>query len=198
MRVSAGKYNVLLARSVIVITAIIVWAVFYQAYENKSQQHEQLTKKLNQQVKRFNKLSDVSILVEEYADRFNTFMPVEQFEDENRLYWLDQLELIRIRHQIPELQYEISSRQPYKYNDGLIKDKGIQVKVSDMKLTMGLLHIGDLVSVLDDLERIKSSVHLITSCELRLLNTNKKAGLISTRENIQTVCHVKWFTFKVS
>jgi len=198
MLVSAGKYNVLLARSAIVLTAFIVWFVFYQSYENKMQRHEQLNNDLTLQVNRFNKLSDLSVLIENYGDRFNKFMPVSRYENENRLYWLDQLELIRVRHKIPKLRYEISPRQPYKYKDGLIKDKGIKVHVSNMKLTMGLMHIGDLTSVLEDIDQIESSVKLVTSCEMRLLNTSKKSSLVSTRENIEAICHIKWFTFKVA
>lgn len=198
MRVSAGKYNLLLARSVIVITAVIVWVVFYQVHESKVQQYSQLNNKLQKQVSRFNKLSDMSVLIDDYAERFNKYMPVKQFENEDRLYWLDQLEQIRIRHKLPRLSYDISERKPYKYSDGLIKNKGIQISESDMKLSMGLLHIGDLTSVLSDLNRIKSSVHVVTSCELSLLTTGVKARQSTSRGNIEAVCHIKWFTFKVA
>ena len=198
MRVSAGKYNVILARSFVVVVAVVVWFVFYQTYETKTQHYEQLNKNLTQQVERFNKLNNLSVLVEDYSERFNKFMPVKQFENENRLYWLDQLELIRVRHKIPNLRYEISQRKDYKYKDGLIKNKGIKISVSDMKLTMGILHIGDLTSVLDDIQRIESSVKLVTSCEIRLLGSGKKEKLGSSRENIEAVCYIKWFTFKVA
>jgi len=198
MQVSTGKYNVVMARSVIIVTAVVVWIVFYQSYESKTQRYEQLNNNLTQQVNRFNKLSDLSVLVEDYAERFKEFMPVKQFETENRLYWLDQLELIRVRHKIPKLRYEISKRLPYKYNDGLIKDKGIKVTVSDMKLTMGLMHIGDLTSVLADLEQIKSAVYVVSSCEMDLLNSNIKNSLKSSQANIEAVCNIKWFTFKVA
>ena len=198
MQVSAGKYNVLLSRSVIVITAVLVWFIFYLNLDEKNQQYQQLTQQLEKQVKRFNQLSDTSSLIEEYAERFNRYMPVSQFENENRLYWLDQLEVIRIKHKLPKLKYNIGQRQAYKYNDRIIKNKGIKVFVSNMTLTMGLMHAGDLMRVIDDLIAIKSSVHVLSACELKLRNKNRASLLTGVSENIEAVCQVKWFTFKVN
>jgi len=198
MLVSAGKYNVLLSRSVIVMTAALVWFVFYQNLDEKNQQYQQLTQQLEKQVKRFNQLSDTSKLIDEYAERFNRYIPVSQFENEDRLFWLDQLEVIRVKHKLPKLRYDISQRQPYKYKDGIIKNKGIKVFVSDMTLTMGLMHAGDLMRVIDDLVAIKSSLHVLTACELELRNRNRDSLLTGVSENIEAVCQVKWFTFKVN
>ena len=196
MRASAGKYNILLASLVVVVTAVIISVVFYQSYSVKLKKYNALSNKLNSESKRFTKLDDMSLLAAEYAEKFNQYMPVERYENENRLYWLDSLEKIRLKYKIPRLKYSIGVRKPYTYNDGVIKDKGLAVYISNIKLSMGLMHEADLISVINSIKSIKDSIHVVSSCQLKRTATG--AGMSSVHANIEAICNVKWFTFKVS
>lgn len=197
MQANTGKYNLLLARSMIVLTALIVWFIFYEQYQGKTETYNNLNQQLKEQVSNFKSLNDKALLAELYEKKFNQFMPIEQYESENRLYWLDQLDAIRVKHNIPKLSYSFSATKPYDYKDGLIKHKGLKVSVSNIRLTMGLLHAGDLVTVLNDLKAIKSSIHAITSCEMQRLNTSGRSKPVPGVPNIEAICNLKWFTFKV-
>jgi len=197
MQVSSGKYNILLASSVVVLTAIIICVVFYQSYHTKLDHYQKLNTQLNKESKRFSQLDDMSLMAAEYQQRFNKFMPVEQFENENRLYWLDSLEKIRLAHKIPRLSYSINARKSYRYDDGIIRDRGIKVSVSDIKLKMGLMHEADLMAVIESINNIKQSIHLLSSCELKRLGQTGRDKVITNTPNIEATCTVKWYTFKV-
>jgi len=197
MQVSTGKYNILLASSVVVVTAIIICVVFYESYQTKLVHYQKLNTQLNKESKRFSKLDDMSLLAAEYQERFNSYMPVEQYENENRLYWLDSLEKIRSVHKIPRLSYSISARKPYLYDDGIISDKGVKVSVSDVSLKMNLMHEADLMAVIDSINKIKKSIHVLSSCQLKRLGLLNKETVIMSAPNIEATCNVKWYTFKV-
>jgi len=196
MQVSAGKYNLLLASSVVVVAALIICLVFYQSFQTKTEHYQILNAKLNKESKRFSRLDNLSLVAAEYKKQFNRYMPVEQYETENRLYWLDELEKIRVEQKIPQLRYAISVRRPYQYNDGVIGDRGLQVFVSDIKLTLSLMHEADLMRVLESIKKIKKSIHVISSCQLRRLTTG--TAIRTSIPNVEASCNVKWFTFKVS
>jgi len=195
MPVSAGRYNLLVASSVVVVAALIICFIFYQSFETKTAQYQVLNTKLNKESKRFSRLDNLSLVAAEYKKQFNRYMPVKQYETENRLYWLDELEKIRIKQKIPQLRYEISTRRPYKYDDGVIADKGLKVFVSDIKLNLSLLHEADLMRALRSIKNIKKSIHVISSCEVRRLNSG--SAIRTSVPNVEARCNVKWFTFKV-
>ena len=195
MLAKGGKYNLLMARSVVIFTAVIICGVFYQSYISKSETYISLNTRLNSETKRFKTLSDKTLLVAEYENEFKKYQPIEQYETENRLYWLDSLDKIRVKYKIPKLTYSISKQQPYNYKDKLINQRGLKVKVSEIKLSMNLMHEGDLVSVVRDLNNIKSSLHVVNSCELERLSNKQKSA---ARPNIKATCFIKWFTFKVN
>jgi len=196
MQVSAGKYNLLLASSVVVVAALIICFVFYQSFETKTAAYQVLNTKLNKESKRFSRLDNLSLVAAEYKKQFNRYMPVRQYATENRLYWLDELEKIRVQQKIPQLRYEISTRRPYQYDDGVISDRGLQVFVSDIKLTLSLMHETDLMLALQSIKKIKKSIHVISSCEVRRLNSG--TAVRTSIPNVEASCNVKWFTFKVS
>ncbi|MDH5426326.1 MAG: hypothetical protein OEY29_15160 [Gammaproteobacteria bacterium] len=197
MQAKINQYNQLFARGAVLLTAAVVFFVFYQSYESKKTAYDSLSSQLSTQVQRFKTLGDTTLLASEYENRFNEFMPVNQYATEDRIYWLDALQSMRLKHKIPALNYTFSQRKAYDYKDGLIKDKGLKVSVTDIKLSMKLMHEADLVSVLKDIKKIKSSIHVVSSCDLKRLTKAGAAKTAASVANIDAVCHVKWFTFKV-
>lgn len=198
MRASAGKYNILLASGVVVAISLIISVLFYQTYQLKLDHFSNINQKLSNESKRFTTLDNMSSTVAEYGVRFNRFMPVKRFEEEDRLYLLDALETIRIKYKIPKLTYSIGVRKPYSYNDDVIKDRGLTVKVSDIKLTMSLMHEIDLISITKSLKKIKGSIQLITSCQLKRISAVNDTKASVSSPNIEAICNLRWYTFKVS
>lgn len=198
MRANVQRYNLFLASLVVVVTALIISAIFYQSYQSKLERYNQLNKKLSIESKRFTKLDDKSRMIAEYQERFNRYMPVDRYEKENRLYWLDALEKIRFKYKIPKLSYSIGIRKKYDYKDGVINDRGLNVFVSDIKLTMSLMHEADLVSITNNLKKIKDSVHVISSCRLRRIAATSRISTSFSSPNIEAICNVRWYTFKVT
>ena len=196
MQAKFRKHNHLIARSVVVGVALIIWLFFYQSYYSKSELYEQMNSQLSAEVKRFNSLNNQNEIAIEYKEKFESYMPVSQYENENRLYWLDVLKKIRIKHKIPSLKYSFTSRKSYNFKDGILKKKGLKVYVTDTLLSMGLMHEADLTAVIRDIQNIKKSVHVITSCKLKRLSKNSNKSR-SGSPNIDAACELKLFTFKV-
>jgi len=197
MLVKVRNYNLWIARSVVMVTAVIIWFIYYQSYQTKLELFNEQTTKLNKQAARFKSLNDMTLLVKEYEENFNAYMPIKQYENENRLLWLDALDVIRIKHNIPKLNYSVSVRKKYSYNDKLITSKGLNVSFSDIKLSMSLMHEADLINILRDLKSIEPSIHVVNSCELKRKTDRKNENLLSSRPKVEAVCNVRWFTFKV-
>lgn len=196
MQAKFRKHNHLLARSVVVGVSVAIWLFFYQSYYSKSELYDQMNSQLSAEIKRFNSLNDQNEIAIKYKEKFESYMPVSQFENENRLYWLDMLKKIRIKHKIPSLKYSFNSRKPYNFKDGILKNKGLKVYVTDTLLTMGLMHEADLTAVIRDIQNIKNSVHVITSCKLKRLSINSNTSRYEL-PNIDATCELKLFTFKV-
>lgn len=200
MPVKSKRYNLILARTAVITTATIILVVLYFNFEEKNNTYTHLSTQLNSETKRFKTLSDKTLLVTEYEEEFNKFMPIKQYETENRLYFLDALDKIRIKNKIPKLNYSIGAQKPYKYNDGIMKKKGLNAKVSEVTLSMSLMHSADLVNIVRDLKNIKSSLHVVSSCELERLSSHKQKTSRASKTynpNLKASCLIKWFTFKV-
>ena len=197
MQVNSIKNKRLIARVVVLLTSFIVFAFFYHIFETKSEEFKGLNARLGVQVQRFKTLSDTTKLAAEYENKFTNYMPVKQYQSEDRLYWIDMLQAVRNKHKVPSINFSFSKQKPYDYKDGVINHRGLKIAVTDVKVSMKLMHEAELISVLNDIKNIKSSIHLLNSCELKRLNNSKGISIDQSVANIDAVCHIKWFTFKV-
>ncbi|MDH5516910.1 MAG: hypothetical protein OEY36_03695 [Gammaproteobacteria bacterium] len=194
MQDNLKKYNQLIAKALLLFTSVIVFVVFFQLYQTKNDDYKRLNSKLTAEASRFKTLTETTGMASEYESRFNHYMPVKQYETENRLYLIDRLQTIRTKHNLSAINYSFGSQIPYDYKDGLISERGLKVNVSNITLSMKLKHEQQLIAVLRDIDNIKSAIHLLSSCELKRLAA---ANVQFAVENIDAQCHLKWFTFKV-
>lgn len=197
MQVNIIKNKQMIARVVVLFASAVMFALFYHIFETKSEEYSSLNAKLGTQIQRFKTLSDTTKLAAEYESKFTKYMPVKQYETENRLAWIDMLQTIRKKHKIPGINFSFSKQQPYDYKDGLIKHRGLKVSVTDIKVSMKLMHEAELISVIKDIKKITPSIHLLNSCELKRLKNSKGVSVNRAVANIDALCHIKWFTFRV-
>lgn len=83
------------------------------------------------------------------------------FGAENRLDWTEHLRALQRRLDLPDMSYEFAPQKPLEGGGG---DHAFFV--STMKLHLGLVHEGDLLAFVDQVQREARAVVLIRSCTL--------------------------------
>jgi hypothetical protein len=110
---------------------------------------------------------------------------------EHRLSWLETLRSAGDQAQLPELSYRINSQSVYEPDFPVVLG-AFELYVSEMDLTMGLLHEGDLLALLEALNRNAEGLYSVSRCEAH--RVNEDAGFDLRRPTIAAVCRLSWFT----
>lgn len=115
--------------------------------------------------------------------------------DEQRLNWIEVLRAVGDEINLPSLNYQIESQQPYTPAYPLNMGK-FKLFSSKMLLNMRLLHEGDLFHILEKLDAAARGSYSISSCTLNQSSTeisdDPGAG------NIDARCELLWFTIKMA
>jgi hypothetical protein len=111
--------------------------------------------------------------------------------EEHRLSWLESLRKAGDKIQLPEIGYRISSQSVYEAEFPV--DLGaFNIYVSEMNLTLGLLHEGDLLGLLDALNDNAEGLYSVSRCEAN--RVNEEAEFAPSRPTIMASCRLNWFT----
>lgn len=135
-------------------------------------------------------------MVDTYLPQFERFAQAGLIGEERRLTWLEALRAADRRIGLPELRYRISSRGP---QPGSPRHGPYRLYATEMQLTMGLLHEGDLFSVLAELDRHAVGAYSVTYCSLR--RAARLSGTLApdaNRPNLHSECKLRWHTLDVS
>ena len=111
--------------------------------------------------------------------------------EEHRLSWLESLRRAGERIQLPEIDFRINSQSVYQA-DFPVDLGAFDINVSEMDLTLGLLHEGDLLNLLDALNDEAEGFYSVSRCEAN--RVNEKAEFDPSRPTITATCRLNWFT----
>ena len=114
---------------------------------------------------------------------------------EKRLNWLETLRQAGEKVNLPSLAYSISSQQEYtpEYN---INYNGYSLYRSSMKLTLGLLHEGDLFKLIEYINRTANGSSTLSECTFRM--NGEKVVYNKNHANISASCLLYWITIDLS
>ena len=159
---------------------------------------EQMNSEFSAHQTRFRDISRKYLSVDEEERIISDYLP--QFRDlyeagilgkEQRLSWLETLKMAGEEVKPPKLAYEIRAQSVYE-PDFPLNTGGFDINATDMDLSMGLLHEGDLFHVLDILDKNAAGLFSVSSCELsRAALVNRERGL---PERIEANCQLRWLT----
>jgi hypothetical protein len=113
--------------------------------------------------------------------------------EEQRIEWIEKLRQIHMQHKLFSIDYNIGQQETVspKYFGAIGQ---FTLKRSIMKIKMGLLHEGDLLSLLDGLKE-QPAPFIARDCELvKPSNARINPTVLST--NIQASCEIDWFTLR--
>ena len=134
-------------------------------------------------------------LIREYYPEFVKLYKKGMLGLEQRLNWIETLRASGERIKLPALRYDIDSQSQYT-PDFAINPGKYQIYSSNMKLTVDLLHEGDLLRLLDGLDEMALGTYNVSTCKLtRRSNTIQQ---ITTSGNIAAECELRWFNIKKS
>ncbi|HMM74292.1 MAG TPA: hypothetical protein PJ986_01200 [Gammaproteobacteria bacterium] len=111
--------------------------------------------------------------------------------DEHRLSWVEALRGAAADLALPALSYDVEAQQPYQ-PDYPLATGAFDVRVSRMHLSAGLLHEGDLESLLEELARRAEGLYSVRACDLR-----RSAGEARPGARLVADCLLEWYTLEL-
>ena len=113
---------------------------------------------------------------------------------ELRLSWIEALRRADATIGLPALDYRINSQTvyepPFPVNLG-----AFDIRVSEMNLSVGLLHEGDLIKLLSALDTNADGLYSVSRCEA--VRVNEFDVQDRTQPNIKADCVLEWFTVEL-
>lgn len=110
---------------------------------------------------------------------------------EHRLSWIETLRRARDAIELPDLGYRINSQTvldpPFPVNLG-----AFDIQVSEMTLSLGLLHEGDLLNLLNALDTEADGLYSVSRCEATRVSNDDMQD--QRRPNIMADCVLAWYT----
>ena len=110
---------------------------------------------------------------------------------ERRLAWVETLREVAARARLPSLRYRIERRAPYR-DEPDVNLGAYRPYSTVVHLETGLLHEGDLINLIRELEALDSGLHRFDRCEVR-----RAAPEIVMRPgavNLTAACQLRWIT----
>lgn len=126
-------------------------------------------------------------------DRFQSLRERGIIGLEQRLDWVETLSRIKGERHIARLDYEFSPQHPV--DAGILPGGGsagrFQFMSSTMRLSLALLHEGDLLGILSDLRQSAPALIQVRACHLERTPTERSDGA-----NLMAECTLEWITLK--
>ncbi|MEQ8230475.1 MAG: hypothetical protein RLW61_15400 [Gammaproteobacteria bacterium] len=130
-------------------------------------------------------------IIEEYYPQFVRHYRAGLIGGERRLSWLESLRGAAATIRLPELSYKLDARAPWLEAPPLALGT-YELHVSTMHLSLGLLHEGDLLALLDALEAEALGQFTVRDCELVAGET--VLTLDPQAVNVRAECRLEWLT----
>lgn len=124
-------------------------------------------------------------------DRFNGLLARGIIGEEHRLDWVEQIRRIRTTRRLLDLSYEIAPQTPIDPLAAPGTSGAYEFYASPMQLRLPLLHEGDLVNFLGDLEQSASAFIRPRSCTVE-----RAAPAAGTNAQLRADCVIDWITVR--
>jgi hypothetical protein len=144
---------------------------------------------------KYSVLNEKRQILKLHYPRFVKFHDQGIIGQEQRLNWVETLKSAGAKLKIPSLRYEIDLRQPYT-PDFSLSAGPYQIYTSTMRLDLGMLHEGDLVRLLQELDKNAAGLYSIKEYSLKRLGAQLKHDL--NGQNLSAECRLLWYTIHLS
>jgi len=134
-------------------------------------------------------------LIDTYKPTYSRLIDKGFLKEETRLAWIEQLEMTAARLELPDLQYQIDSQSELK-QERYSTPGGVALFKSQLTFETSLLHEGDLLELIADLQALPSGLLVVEHCEISRRNKTVENSEKGNKLNFKfhTLCDVSWYT----
>jgi hypothetical protein len=166
-----------------------VAVVFTERLVDKAERETKVQKAALQEARlRYQRSGDERETIVRYLDGFEKLRREGVVGEERRINWVDGLRTANIHSELFGVDYQIGVQQPYPAA-GLGE---IELRQSEMKIRLPLLHEGDLLQFLDTLERQRVGLFIVNKCALDRIS--QAGGPPRYQPNLVAECILNWIT----
>lgn len=132
-------------------------------------------------------------MIVQYLPKYQKLIESGFIGEEQRIEWIEKLRQIHLQNKLFSIEYHIGQQE--KVTPSYLPNLGdFTLYQSTMKLKMGLLHEGDILTLLDGLHE-QSAPFIVMECELvRPLGAKINTKVLAT--NVESQCEIDWLTLK--
>lgn len=197
MKLAKIEWGVLRGALVGVVVVLAVGAVLVGVTDRHSNQLARDNKKyqvaLNHIRDRYHVAVQERLLIDKYLPQYVKLEKDGFIGEENRLDWIDLLRTLAVRHRILGLSYDVQPRAVEAPSSNINVGE-FQLYGSQMKLRLSLLHEGNLVALLHDLNEQNAGVFHVRSC--RIERAQREIVIDSRAGNLTAACTLVWHTIR--
>lgn len=182
---------------IILLAAILVVGGIYLYRESLIEDSRHAQNRMNSIQKKYQNAKNRMELMEQHKASFALLKDRDIIGEENRLNWIDTLDTIIKRDQIPYLKYDINSQKKFADRSILKKFPKIDIYTSEMTLDMRLLHEADLYTIINTLEADAKGLFEVERCNVQRTKVSQLSLVDSgTDNNFKARCDLNWYTFQ--
>ena len=142
---------------------------------------------------KYRALDDSRRVMERYLPKFRRFEERGIVGPERRLDWIETVRRAAEQTRLPSFRYQITAQAPHDLHS--VSPTGVyRAYASEMQVELGLLHEGDLLSLLADLETRTTGLFRVGEC--RIKRARATLGRDPTRSNLSATCGIDWLTIR--
>jgi hypothetical protein len=125
------------------------------------------------------------------AEVFRTLVDRGLLQGERRLELVELVNVLRARHQLAALDYDIAPQRTLQLAGGR-SFASVDVLASRVKLRARALHEGDLLGFIEDLQQTPQGFYPVDRCTIRRI----EAPADSIQPRIESECTLEWITLR--
>lgn len=182
---------------VVLLTALVVAFVLIDmsaaTRDRTAQQLNAHRSALREAQQRYHRAGEEVELIRRYLPEYRQLQERGFVGPEQRVNWIEGLRAANQRAGLFGVKYQMSAQAPFLYVSQA-NPMARQIRHSQMRLSFGLVHEGELMRLFRELEEQKSGVFALTGCSL---DRGARTGNPLPREaNLNAECEISWLTIE--
>lgn len=195
MKLSAQEWRLLrlpLAAlgTLLVLAVLLLWALEQRSLDLQQKLSLQETQ-LMQARQRYQTSGQEKMTIETYLPIYSRLISEGFVGEERRIEWVDNLRNIHQQQRLFSISYDIATQSEFKPAFAL-NTGNFKLYHSLMKLELGLLHEGDLITLLDTLDAAQTQPFVINTCEVKRISDDTQQLF----PRLSAYCELDWITVK--
>lgn len=183
--------RIILFCCVLVACTLLLWFSFSQLTKQE-QMMDTTQSDMDHVEEEIRNLNNLVSLFENFNSDYKKYEAKGFLDEEHRLTWIETLEKTAHQLGLNDLRYEISPRQKLD-NENLALPPSITLYKSKLTLESGLVHEGDLINLVSNLNQLNSGLFVVDGCQIQRMGSTVQ---LASSSNFHTTCDTLWYTAK--